>query len=190
MQLRRGHSILTGTTHQAAMSGILPRMLALLRTLLSLFQTQHSLTLENPALRQQLAIFKQKLPRPRLRVWDRVFWSALCATWSEWASALLIVQPRTVVRWHRAGFRLFWRWKSRHRRIDPQGDVRALARTMARENSTWGAPRIHAELLKLGFVVSERTVSRWIPRRPPLPGAAQNWRTFLRNHRDLSLIHI
>ena len=102
--------------------------------------------------------------------------------WSDWQHALLLVKPETVIGWHRKGFRLYWTWKSRSRsgrpRIDPE--IRTLVDRMARENPTWGAPRIHGELLMLGFNVSEATVSRYMPRRRKPP--SQSWRTFLRNH--------
>jgi putative transposase len=145
------------------------------------------LAIENTALRQQLAVLKDKHPRPRLRSSDRAYWTALRSTWSRWAHALILVKPDTVVRWHRMGFRLYWRWKSRSRRIGRpkvSAEIRQLIRKMALDNVTWGAPRIHAELLKLGFDVDERTVSRYIPKRPPDPGAVQRWITFLRNHKD------
>jgi putative transposase len=142
--------------------------------------------IENAALRQQLAVLKNKHPRPRLRPADRVFWSALRSAWSRWADALFIAKRDTVVRWHRMGFRIYWRWKSRSRRIGRpkvSEEIRQLIRKMALDNA-WGAPRIHAELLKLGFSVDERTVTRYMPKRPPDPGAVQRWITFLRNHKD------
>jgi putative transposase len=142
------------------------------------------LVLENLALRQQLAVLKRKRPRPRISRTDRLFWVLLRRCWSRWADALITVKPETVVRWHRAGFRAYWRWKSRkpgRPRIDH--DVRELICRMARENP-WGAPRIHAELVKLGFQVSERTVSRYMPRAPADPNVINRWRTFLANHRE------
>ena len=111
-------------------------------------------------------MLKRKRPRPRLRSLDRLFWTLLRVTWSRWRDALLIVKPETVVGWHRAGFRLYWRWKSRTRcgrpRIAPE--VRTLIRRLAQENTNWGAPKIHGELQKLGFVLSERTVARCLSR--------------------------
>ena len=152
------------------------------------FNLSHQdLIIENVALRQQLAALKDKHPRPSLRSADRVFWTALRSTWSRWSDALIVVKPDTVVRWHRMGFRLFWRWKSRSRktgRPKVSAEVRDLIRKMAVQNVGWGAPRIHGELLKLGFEVNERTVSRYMPKRPPDPGAVQRWITFLRNHKD------
>lgn len=146
------------------------------------------LMLENLALRQQLAVLANKSGRPRLRARDRVFWVALRRLWPRWERPLVLVKPDTVVRWHRAGFRAFWRWKSRPRRagrprVPPE--LRELIRRMASDNPLWGAPRIHGELQMLGFDVSERTVARCMPRRPPYPAARQQWRHFLRNHKDV-----
>jgi len=159
----------------------------LVHFLISVLKTRAQLQAENLALRQQLAVFKAKRPRPRVNTMDRWFWVALRCFWSGWANALIIVQPATVVRWHRAGLRLYWRWKSRYRpngrpRVDPE--IRGLVRRMARDNPTWGAPRVHGELLKLGFEVSERTVSRYMPKRPAPAGSVQRWMTFLQNHRS------
>ena len=141
------------------------------------------LALENLALRQQLAVMKRQCPRPRLRKVDRWFWVGLSRVWSDWRRPLLIVHPETVVGWSRRGFRLYWTWISRRRRagrprVSPE--VRDLIRKIAEANPLWGAPRIHGELLKLGIEVSERTVSRLMPRRCKLP--SQTWRAFLDNH--------
>ncbi len=153
----------------------------------ALLRSRADLTIENIALRQQVAVLKGKRPRPRLSSADRLFWVLLRRCWSGWESALHIVQPATVVRWHRAGFRTFWGWKSRRRRPGrPQVDkeIRDLIRRLARENPTWGAPRVHSELLKLGFRVSERTVSRYMPRRPAPKDVVERWKIFLLNHRE------
>ena len=154
----------------------------LLRTLRSAGRTRRELALENLALRQQLAVWKARQPRPRLTETDRVFWIVLSRLWKNWRSSLQVVRPETVVRWHRRGFRLYWAWKSRHRRGRPAigTEVRDLIRRMSRANPLWGAPRIHGELLKLGLTVSQATVSKYMPRqrRPP----SQVWRTFLKNH--------
>jgi putative transposase len=139
--------------------------------------------LENLALRQQVAVFKQPVKRPRLQPRDRVFWILLSRLWKNWRSALAIVQPETVIRWHRKGFGLYWQWKSRagkpgRPRIEPE--IRELIRRMSRENPTWGAPRILSELLLLGHEVAEATVAKYMvrPKKPP----SQTWRTFLANH--------
>lgn len=151
-----------------------------------LFRSRLELTIENLALRQQVAVLKAKRPRPRLSVLDRAFWVALRHVWLEWAGALIIVKPETVVRWHRAGFRAYWRWKSRQGgRPTIDLEIRELIRRIASENVTWGAPRVHAELQKLGFEVSERTVSRYMPKRPAEPDAIKRWKIFLRNHREV-----
>ena len=106
--------------------------------------------------------------------------------WPGWKDLLVVVKPETVLRWHRAGFRLFWRLKStltaKPGRPGLEPEIRDLIRRMALENPTWGAPRIHGELLKLGFDVAERTVPRFMPKRPAPPGSLESWKTFLRNH--------
>jgi transposase InsO family protein len=165
-------------------------MLTLLRILLSTafssLQTPRDLAVENLALRQQLAILMRTSPRPRLTAVERSFWVTMSRLWPGWKDALIIVKPETVVRWHRAGFRLFWRMKStltaRPGRPGLPRETRDLIRRMARENPTWGAPRIHGELLKLGFVVAERTVQRYMPKRPAPSGSVERRKTFLRNH--------
>jgi len=150
--------------------------------------SQADLLIENLALRQQLAILMAKRPRPRMRAADRFFWLTLRRFWPRWKEALVVIRPDTVVCWHRAGFRKFWTWKSRRRfvgRPSTKAEIRRLVRRMAAENPTRGAPRVHGELLMLGFDVSERTVSRMMPRRPFDPEARQRWRHFLRNHREV-----
>ena len=119
------------------------------------------LTLEILALCQQVAVLKRKRPRPKLNGMSRLFWTALRGVWPRWAEVLLIVKPETVVGWHRTGFRLFWRWRSRGRapgRATVTAEIQELIRRIARENPSWGAPKVHGELLKLGFMVSERSV--------------------------------
>jgi putative transposase len=151
-----------------------------------LFRSRLELMVENLALRQQLAVFKQRHSRPRLRPADRVFWVFLHQAWRNWANALIVVEPDTVVGWQRKGFRLFWRLISRAKRVGrpriPR-ELRELIGRMARENG-WGAPRIHGELLKLGLRIDERTVSRYLPRGRTSPDKLQRWLVFLRNHRD------
>jgi len=144
-----------------------------------------NLLLENLALRQQLAIMKQKNKRPKISIWDRFFWVSLSIIWKDWKSVLIVVQPETVIRWHRKGFKLFWAYKSRKKgagrpSLDPE--ITARIKNMAKPNPRWGVPRIHGEQLKLGYNVHERTVSKIIKRfrlrKPP----SQTWRTFLKNH--------
>ena len=152
-------------------------------TLLSLLKTRQQLLLENLALRQQLAVLNRSIKRPQLTASDRTFWMVLSRIWRHWSETLLIVQPATVVRWHRRGFRWYWAWKSRRPRpgrplIDPA--VRDLIRTMSRANPLWGAPRIHGELLKLDIHLSQATVFKYMARNPKPP--SQSWKTFLKNH--------
>ena len=120
---------------------------------------------------------------PQLYASDRLLWAWLCRVWTDWRSALVIVQPDTVLAWHRKGFRLFWTWKVRRGRPGrptvPK-EVRDLIRTMSRENPRWGAPRIHGELLKLGIEIGETSVSKYLVRQRKPP--SQTWRTFLDNH--------
>jgi putative transposase len=155
---------------------------------LSSEEALRDLAWENLALRQQLAVATRSHQRPRLRSRGRLFWVMLSRLWKGWRSALVIVKPDTVVRWHRAGFRVFWSWISRRR--DCQGrpavdaEVRDIIRRMAVDNN-WGAPRIHGELRMLGFDVSERTVSRYLRKLHRRPEARQSWMTFLHNHREL-----
>jgi len=143
-----------------------------------------NLTAENLALRHQLVVLKRYHNRPRLKERDRLFWVLLSRIWSGWRESVLIVQPDTVVRWHNRAFKLYWRHKSRGGKrgrppLDPE--VKALVLKMADFDPLWGAPKIHGELLKLGLVTSERTVSgilRRYRRKPP----SQTWKTFIKNH--------
>jgi putative transposase len=152
------------------------------------FRSRSNLGLEIVALRQQLSVLHRKHPRPRLRKWDRLFWIIILRHWHRWKDALIIVKPDTVVAWNRTGFRLFWRFRSRSRkpgRPEITAEIRSAIRKMKSENVTWGAPRIHGELLKLGFDLSERSVSRYLRRIFPSDQARQLWTTFLRNHREV-----
>jgi putative transposase len=157
--------------------------LALFVFLRGLLAGRAALAAENLALRQQLAVLRRATPRPKLRRRDRLFWAALSRLWHGWRTALALVKPATVLRWHRRGFRLFWRWKSCGKSGRPPlaAAMRALIRRMARENPLWGAPRVRAELRLLGHEVAESTVAKYMPRRrgrPPSP----TWRAFLKNH--------
>ena len=148
------------------------------------FKKTFDIVLENLALRQQLAAMKRSIKRPQLRSRDRLFWVLLSRFWTNWQEALIIVKPETVIGWHRKGFRLFWKFKSRRKgsgRPPVSPEIRDLILKMAKANPLWGAPRIHGELLKLGIEISERTVSSLMPRRIPKP-PSQTWRTFLKNH--------
>src|SRR4051812_19370328 len=148
---------------------------------------RHRPAMEAVALRQQLAVYKRKQPWPKLNRFDRVFWVFVRRIWTDWSEALILVKPATVVSWHRAGYRLFWKWRSRRQRVGRPKlaeEIRDLIRRMKRENPTWGAPRIHGELLALGFEISEPTVSRYLQRlrRIPEESKGSQWLAFLHNH--------
>jgi putative transposase len=167
---------------------VLELIFAILTTVQVFFRSRRDAAIEILALRQQLAVFKRKHPRPKLSSVDRLFWTILRRIWSGWAGALIIVKPDTVVRWHRTGFRLYWRWRSRAGsggRPQITVEIRTLVRRMAEENPVWGAPKIHGELLKLGFDVSERTVARYLRRIRRRGDPAKRWLTFLNNHREV-----
>lgn len=156
---------------------------SLIRILLSAHRGGLESALENLALRRQLAVLKRPRPRVRLRKADRYFWIWLSRVWRNWRDALVIVRPETVVAWHRKGFRLFWTWISRRKRRgrpEVSSEIRALIRKMTEANPLWGAPRIHGERLKLGIAISERTVSRLMPKRRKPP--SQTWKAFLDHH--------
>jgi hypothetical protein len=149
----------------------------------SRFTRRARLEAENLILRQQLVVLRRKSPK-RVRLWniDRLLLVWLYRLYPSLLDAVIIVQPESVIRWHRRGFRAYWRWKSRYvggrPRID--SEMRALIRRMSCENPLWGAPRIHGELLMLGIKVAESTVGRYMVRRCRPP--SQGWRPFLRNH--------
>ena len=150
-----------------------------------LLLSRSQLILENLALRQQLAVLSRQRPRPPLRHRDRLFWVCLAKLYSGWRSALVWVQPETVIHWHRQGFRLWWRRKSRTKRVGRlplDKEVRDLIARMARDNPTWDAPRIHAELRLLGHKVAEATVAKYMARPRHHKPPSQNWKTFLKNH--------
>jgi putative transposase len=132
-------------------------------------------------------VLKRKRPRPILNRLDRLFWTSLRRYWPRWAEVLVIVKPATVVGWRRAGFRLYWCWRSQPRGGRPQitKEIRELIQRLAQENSNWGAPKIHGELLKLGFQISERSVARYLRRMGRRGDLAKRWRTFLHNHREV-----
>ena len=160
--------------------GILRIILVFLR---ALFSTHAALAAENLALRQQLAVLRQSVKRPKFRPQDRLFWVVLSQLWKGWRSCLHVAQPATVVKWHRQGFKRYWRWRFRGQkpgRRQINAEIRDLIRQMSRDNSTWGAPRILSELKLLGYTVAERTVAKYMVRNNKT--SPQNWRTFLKNH--------
>ncbi len=154
----------------------------LVSTLRAFLASRSALALENLALRHQLMVLARTAKRPSLRKRDRLFWTWLARLLPGWKSVLIIVRPETVIRWHRQGFRLYWRWKSRKKNGRPKiaVEVRELIRCMSRENPTWGAPRVRSELRLLGHDVAKSTVAKYMTRlkKPP----SQGWRTFLTNH--------
>ena len=153
--------------------------------LLDLFRSRRSLEGEVIALRHQLNVLRRRTPkRPALRSFDRLIFILLYRLAPTVLDAVTIVRPETIMRWHRAGFRSFWRWKSRRRPGRPKVplEVRQLIREISLANPLWGAPRIHGELLKLGIDVGQTSVAKYMARRRRPP--SQGWRTFLRNHAD------
>src|SRR6202045_3360697 len=162
------------------MFGLLCFVLAVMA---SPFKSKLRLEAENAVLRHQLIVLRRRLHgRVRLTNHDRCFFVQLYPWSPSILKVLTVIRPETLVRWHRAGFRSYWRWKSRSLGGRPQieTDLRALIRQLSIENSLWGAPRIHGELLKLGFEVAQSSVAKYMVKRRGTP--SQGWRTFLRNH--------
>ena len=159
-------------------------MLALLFSLRDCLRSRAVLQAGILTLRHHLLIFERshRGHNLRLRWTDRALWVWLSRLWNDWRSALLMVKPETVIGWHRQGFRLYWRWKSRHGDGRPavSPEVRNLIRQMSHANPRWGAPRIHGELLKIGIEVCQATVAKYMVRHRKPP--SQTWQTFLRNH--------
>jgi putative transposase len=161
-------------------------MITILSTLVSLFsfrvRSRASLELELIALRHQVMVLRRQRPgRLRLFLTDRWFWVWLYRVQPQLLDTLVLVKPTTVVGWHRQGFGIYWRWRSRRSgRSKTSAQIRDLIRRMSAANPLWGAPRIHGELLKLGVDISQATVGRYLPRRPKTP--SPTWRSFLHNH--------
>src|SRR6266540_4730567 len=153
--------------------------------LIGLFRSRAALEAEILVLRHQLNVLRRKSPK-RLAFGniDRLVFAGLCRVTPGVLNALKILKPQTVIRWHRAGFRAYWRWKSRPHGGRPKTpeDIRQLIRDMSVANPLWGAPRIHGELVKLGIDVGQTTVAKYMVRRSQPP--SQGWKTFLRNHAD------
>ncbi len=153
--------------------------------LIGLFRSRATLEAENLVLRQQILVLRRTAPkRLSFNALDRLILVGLYRLFPDVRSALAIVRPETVVRWHRAGFRAYWRWKSRPRSGRPKVpfEIRQLIRDMSVANPLWGAPRIHGELLKLGIDIGQTSVAKYMARRRRPP--SQGWSTFLRNHAD------
>src|SRR5262249_29907711 len=163
-------------------------MITLLSALISLLsfrlRSRSSLELELIALRHQVAVLRRQRPgRPRLFGADRLLWVWLYRIWPQALDAMVLLSPATMIQGHRKGFRLYWRWRSQSgqpKRPIMCAETRDLIRRMSIANPLWGAPRIHGELLKLGIVVSQATVGRYMSWRPKVP--SPTWRSFLRNH--------
>ena len=163
----------------------LAQLLALLR---SLAASRNQLALENAALRHQVAVLKRSVKRARVEDSDRVFWILMRRFLKDWKGVLVFVQPDTVVRWHRTGWRYYWRRKSKPRKVGrPPISFKLihLIRKMSKENPLWGAPHIHDELALLGHDVAESTIAKYMVRHPD-PERRQSWRTFLQNHLRVS----
>jgi transposase InsO family protein len=158
---------------------------AVVGALLAALRPRALLFAENLVLRQQLAILRRATPRPRLRPIDRAFWVIVSRLWSRWAECLAIVQPATVIGWHRRGFARWWAWKSRRVGRPPLArELVSLIEQMTLENPLWSRRRIASELAKLGYAVDKETVAKYMPKpaqRPRNP-PSQTWKTFLRNH--------
>ena len=153
----------------------------LLQWLRSSCRSRNALALENAALRQQLSMLQCRVKRVRPSRADRLFWVMFSRYVDGWRRMLHTLHPDTVVRWHREGFRRHWTRTSRRvGRPCIASSLRTLIRDMQAANTGWGAPRIHGELLKLGFVISQATVSKYLMRGPKPP--SQTWRTFLNHH--------
>jgi putative transposase len=149
-----------------------------------LFRPRRLLLAENVLLRQQLLVLRRQIKRPNLTAFDRaviVIASAITGTWRE---SVLLVKPETILRWHRQGFQMFWRWRMRHQKPQPRISVDTIEfiRRMAGENRLWGAERIRGELLKLGIRVAKRTIQRYLKRGLRPRRTDQRWATFLENH--------
>ncbi len=152
-------------------------LILFLHVLVSPFKTQAQLEAEIVLLRHQLGVLRQRVPsRPKLTLADRLLFVWLYRLFPSVLDAVTIVQPETVIRWHRKGFRLYWRWKSRTRGGRPRipGEIRRLIREMSLANRLWGAPRIHGELLKLGIEVAQSTVAKYMARSGR--GRSQTWK--------------
>ena len=157
----------------------------ILGLMVDLFRSRASLEAEILALRQQINVLQRLKPKRATLSWlDRLARGWICRLFPNACGALAIVRPETVLRWHRAGFRAYWRWKSKRRLGRPAVsiEIRRLIREISIANPLWGAPRIHGELLKLGIGIGQTSVAKYMARRRGPP--SQGWRTFLRNHAD------
>src|SRR5208282_2192329 len=169
--------------HQRNIAGMLKLVRSIVSRLVCRFRSRAVVELENLALRHQLHVLRRQRPgRLRLLAIDRLLWVWLYRLWPRCLEAMVLVKPTTVIKWHRQGFRLFWRWRYRSGRPSVEREIRDLIRQMSSANPLWGALRIHGELLKLDIEISQATVAKYMVRRLETP--SQNWRTFLRNHAE------
>ena len=163
-----------------SVAGMLKVVSSIVSVLAHRFRSRAMVELENLALRHQLHVLRRQRPgRLRLFTFDRLLWVWLYRLWPRCLDMMVLVKPATVVQWHRQGFRLFWRWRSRSGRPSVDREIRKLIREMSSANPLWGAPRIHGELLKLGIEISQATVAKYMVRRRGTP--SPTWRGFLRN---------
>lgn len=185
LRIRTGLTRLVAKTKRLLHEAIrpLPAVVGLLR---DLTRSREQLIAENALLRQQLIVASRKVKRPVFKPHERGLMVLLSRIVRGWRDAVLLVKPETILRWHREGFRLFWKWKSRNRKPAESklsAEQVALIRQMAQENRLWGAERIRGELLKLGISVAKRTIQRYMRGvRPPTLPHGQSWKTFLANH--------
>lgn len=159
------------------------KFLSFIKFLLSIFFRDHSTIIaENMALKHQITVLQRSVRKPKIRKKDRILWVLLSKLWNGWKKSLFIVQPETVIKWHRQGFKLYWKIKSKHKIGRPSISYKiiVLIHQMSKENSTWGAPHIRSELLLLGYDITESTIAKYMikERKPP----SQTWKTFLKNH--------
>ncbi|HSY21805.1 MAG TPA: integrase core domain-containing protein [Polyangiaceae bacterium] len=179
------NSLLTRTLGGSNMPTMRALLEAIVGAFFGAFRPRANLVAENLVLRQQLAILRRTIRRPRLRPIVRAFWVVVSCLWSRWSDALAIVEPATVIAWHRRGFARFWAWTSRRVGRPPLApELVSLIERMARENPLWSRRRIASELAKLGHCVDKDTVAKYMPRPTPRPRRppSQTWKTFVRNH--------
>ncbi len=160
---------------------ILPKLL--FEFLRLIFRSKQDITLENLALRQQLAVQQRSIKRPKIKNSDRIFWIWLSRFWNDWRSSLIIVKPPTVIAWHKKGFKRYWKWKSRRvGRPATDWEMIKLIHNLQKENPMWSAQRIQGELKKLGYEVCDNTVAKYMIKSKGDNSKRQRWLTFLRNH--------
>jgi putative transposase len=177
------------TLNQAAQKLVMNRIkpatrLLILGALKDLTRSKSQLIAENALLRQQLIVLNRQVKKPKFTPLDRLLLVSLASTLQSWKQALLIVKPDTLLHWHRQGYKLFWRFKSKAKKAKPKISEEAISliQQMAKENPLWGAERIRGELLKLSITVSKRTVRKYLQKTRPRRTPTQNWGIFLRNH--------